>query len=57
MKHILISIVLLLLFVSGICAGDSSKRTAPLFFVGAIAGCLFLAHLVMVILMAVAGLL
>jgi hypothetical protein len=55
--HIILSLVLLTLSAVLISIGDSSKSTAPLFFVGGIVGCLFLSHLVMVILIAVAGLL
>ena len=55
--HIILSLVLLTLSTVLISIGDSSKSTAPLFFVGGIIGCLFLSHLVMVILIAVAGLL
>ena len=55
--HIILSLVLLTLSAVLISIGDSSKSTAPIFFVGGIVGCLFLSHLVMVILIAVAGLL
>lgn len=55
--HILTSSILLILALTGIIIGDSEKRTAPLFFVGGILLCIFLAHLVMLILMKVAGIL
>jgi len=55
--HIISSIALLTLSAILISIGDSSKSTIPLFFVGGIVGCLFLSHLIMVILMVVAGLL
>lgn len=55
--HILTSSILLILALTGIIIGDSEKRNAPLFFIGGILLCIFLAHLVMLILMKVAGIL
>jgi hypothetical protein len=55
--HILTSLILLILALTGIIIGDSEKSTAPLFFIGGILLCIFLAHLVMLILMKVAGIL
>lgn len=55
--HILTSLILLILALTGIIIGDSEKRNATLFFIGGILLCIFLAHLVMLILMKVAGIL
>jgi hypothetical protein len=55
--HILTSLILLGLGLAGIIIGDSGKKTAPLFFVGGIIMCIFFAHLIMLILMKVAGIL
>jgi len=54
--HILLSLLLLVASITLISIGDSEKRTVPLFFVGGITMCIFLAHLVMLILMKVANL-
>jgi peptidoglycan/LPS O-acetylase OafA/YrhL len=43
------------LALTGIIIGDSKKRTEILYFIGGISFCIFLAHLVMLILMKVAG--
>lgn len=55
--HILTSLILLILALTGIIIGDSEKSTSPIFFIGGILFCIFFAHLLMLILMKVAGIL